>query len=230
MVDLIVRGKLDGGGFSETGLIAAVPEMAVWRYPGLFRTYDEVDRTTAALDPTTRELFARRDLVFVMWADLGFAHVFATEAVASLRALLSLAAPQNTLPLDGTLVEAVTSGRARGWVMPPLYTLAIGQVQVRASRAAPPPRRWSRDPAGVVAVTAAGDGARQCREWQPRLRKSWRAGTERGSRCAREGRRPHQPTSRPSQRSRGRRPGPQRRRQGGALPSRWRNTRAIAAR
>ena len=58
MVDLITAGKLDGGGFSETGLTVLVPDMIVWRYPGLFRTYDEVDRATAALTPEVRDRFA----------------------------------------------------------------------------------------------------------------------------------------------------------------------------
>src|SRR5687767_5148991 len=75
MADLITRGKLDGGGFSETGLLALVPEMSVWSTPGLFRRYEEVDRATAALDSTVRDLFATRGLSFVMWADLGFSQV-----------------------------------------------------------------------------------------------------------------------------------------------------------
>src|SRR5215217_4900529 len=49
MAQLIARGKLDGGGFSETGLVALVPEMASWGAPGLFLDLDQVDRATAAL-------------------------------------------------------------------------------------------------------------------------------------------------------------------------------------
>ncbi len=185
MADLIARGKLDGGGFSETGLVALVPEMAVWRAPGLFRSYEEVDRATAAVDGTVRELFAKRGLSFAMWADLGFSQVFSTAPITSVRDVLHRAAPWITLPLDGTLTDAITSGRARAWTMPPLYMLAIGTRRVRAmsdlryryvvgglvfSRAA-----WARltsaDQQTVLAV---------CREREPRIRASWRKETERG--------------------------------------------------
>ena len=185
MVELIGKGKLDGGGLSETGLIAAVPEMAVWRYPGLFRSHAEVDRATIALDPAVRELFGKRDLVFAMWADLGFVHVFAADPVATLRDRLALATPWITMPLDAKLFEAVTSGRARAWALPPLYVLAIGRVQARSmstlpyrygvgglvlSRAA-----WERIPEAQRALVLEA-----CRDWEPRLRKSWRAETTRG--------------------------------------------------
>lgn len=185
MADLIARGKLDGGGLSETGLIALVPEMVVWRSPGLVRTYEEVDRATTAVDASVRELFARRGLTFAMWADLGFAHVFSTVPITSLQAVLELAGPWIPLPLDGTLTEAITSGRARAWAMPPLYMVAIGSTKVRAmsnlrhryvvgglvfSNAA-----WSRlTPADQKTVLEV------CRAWEPRIRTSWRKETQRG--------------------------------------------------
>lgn len=185
MADLVAHGKLDGGGLSESGLIALVPDMAVWRYPGLFRTYDEVDRATAAVDPTIRDLFTKRDLVFVMWADLGFSHLFSTERITTLRDLLSKATPWITLPLDGKLTEAITSGRARAWALPPLYMLAIGNSTARymtelryryvigglvLSKTA-----WARmTPAQQATVLDV------CREWQPRIRESWRRETESG--------------------------------------------------
>lgn len=183
MVDLIVRGELDGGGFSETGLVAAVPDMAVWRSPGLFRSYDEVDRATAALEPTVRELFTKRDLVFTMWADLGFAHVFANEPVKGLRELLAMASPWITMSLDPKLVEAVASGRARAWALPPLYMFAI-QAKARSMS-----RLRYRYVVGALVVSRPAwsrmTSAQQttflevCRAWQPRLRKSWRRETER---------------------------------------------------
>jgi len=185
MADLIARGKLDGGGLSEAGLLALVPEMSAWRSPGLFRTYDEVDRATAAVDAAVRELFAKRDLTFAMWADLGFSHVFSTEPITSLRDVLLLAAPWVALPLDSKLTDAITSGRARAWAMPPLYMLAIGSRMVHSmsslryrytvgalvfSRAA-----WSRlttaDQKIVLEV---------CRAREPRIRASWRRESERG--------------------------------------------------
>jgi len=185
MAELLVRGKLDGAGFSETGLIALVPRMAAFQYPGLFQTYGEVDQATAALEPVVRDAFAERAMVFVMWADLGFSHLFSIDPISSLRDMISRATPWISMPLDGALSRAIASGRARAWALPPLYTLAIGSLEPRRisdlryryvvgglvfSRAA-----WSRlTTADQAAVLAA------CREWQPRLRESWRRETERG--------------------------------------------------
>lgn len=185
MADLITAGKLDGGGFSETGLAALVPEMVVWGNPGLFRGHEEVDRATSALAPAIRERFAKRGLVFVMWADLGFSQLFSTEDAVRLPDLFARAAPWITMPLDPRLIGEITGGRARAWTVPPLYMLAIGPARARymwtlryryvvgglvVSRAA-----WSRlrpaDQATVLEV---------CREWEPRLRASWRRETERG--------------------------------------------------
>jgi len=185
MAALIGRGKLDGGGFSETGLVALVPEMAAWRAPGLFRDYAEVDRATAALDPSVRELFAKRDLTFAMWADLGFSHVFSTERVTSMRAVLDQAAPWLTMALDGTLTEQITSGQARAWTMPPLYMLAIGTNHARTMTTL----RYRYVVGGLVFSKAAwaklSAGERKavldvCREREPKIRASWRKETERG--------------------------------------------------
>lgn len=185
MADLIAHGKLDGGGLSEAGLIALVPEMAVWRAPGLFRSYEEVDRATAAVDGTVRELFAKQNLTFAMWADLGFSKVFSTESITSVREVLQKAAPWIAMPLDGALTEAITSGRAHAWAMPPLYMLAIGSTKARSmsnlryryvigglvfSRAA-----WARITSDEQAIVLA-----VCREREPRIRASWRKETERG--------------------------------------------------
>lgn len=185
MADLIARGKLDGGGLSEAGLLALVPEMSVWRSPGLFRTYEDVDHATAAVDSTVRELFAKRDLTFAMWADLGFSKVFSTEPITSVPEVLRKAEPWIGMPLDGKLSEAITSGRARAWAMPPLYMLAIGISKVRSmsnlryryvigglvfSRAA-----WSRLTSAEQKIVLD-----VCREREPRIRASWRKETERG--------------------------------------------------
>jgi TRAP-type transport system periplasmic protein len=185
MAELVAAGKLDGGGFSETGLVALVPDMAVWRTPALFRSYEDVDRATAALDPTIRELFANRDLVFGMWADLGFAHIFSIDPINTLNEAITKAAPFLAATLDGTLVEAIGTARARAWAVPPLYQLALPASKARYmtnlryryvvgglvfSRAA-----WSRIPAAEQTIILA-----TCREWQAKIRTSWRKETERG--------------------------------------------------
>jgi TRAP-type C4-dicarboxylate transport system substrate-binding protein len=184
MAKLVIAGKLDGGGFSETGLIAIAPEMAVWRYPGLFQSYGDVDRATAALDDNVRELFAKRGVEFLMWADLGFSHVFSTAPIASLRDLLVRAASWITMPLDGALTDAVASGRAQAWTLPPLFVLAMG-----AKPRAMSTLNYRYVVGGLVVGRAAWarlDARQQaivrdvCRAWQPRIRASWRKETERG--------------------------------------------------
>ncbi len=185
MAALIARGKLDGGGFSETGLVALVPEMASWGAPGLFRDATEVDRATAALDEKVHALFSAQKLEFVMWADLGFAHVFSVDPAKTLAEAVEVAAPWLGASLDGKLVEAIASGKARAWAVPPLYQLAIPASKARfmtnlryryvvgglvLSRAA-----WARISPEDRAIVAA-----TCREWEPKLRASWRKETERG--------------------------------------------------
>lgn len=185
MASQVAEGKLDGGGFSEAGLIALVPEMSVWRYPGLFQTYEQVDRATEALDKTVRDQFAGKELTFLMWADLGFSHLFSTEPVANLRELLQKASPQLTQPLDGKLTEAIATGKARGWSVPPLYQLVIGATKARFMSSL----RYRYVVGGLVLSKGAWaklSAAQQtivldvCREWQPKIRASWRAETERG--------------------------------------------------
>jgi len=184
MLALMRDGKLDGAGFSENGLVAAVPEMAAWRFPGLFESYAEVDRATGALGDEVRELFAKQDLVFAMWADLGFANVFTADPPpASLRDLLVRAAPWLTRPLEPALFASITTGKARAWAMPPLYMFAIGQVQPRALSRLPyryvvgglviARSAWARlTPEQQAAVTAA------CAVWEPKLRARWRRETD----------------------------------------------------
>lgn len=185
MAALVARGALDGGGFSETGLVALVPEMAAWGTPGLFRNVSEVDRATAALDDRVRALFAENKLELLMWADLGFAHVFSIEPAKTLAAAVELAAPWLAAPLDGRLVEAIASGKARAWAVPPLYQLAIPASKARFVTNLP----YRYVIGGLVLSRAAwakllpADRAivqTTCREWEPKLRASWRKETERG--------------------------------------------------
>jgi TRAP-type transport system periplasmic protein len=185
MVEQIRHGALAGGALSETGLVALVPEMAAWQYPGLVTSYDEVDRATAAVDATTRERFARREIQFLMWADLGFAHLFSTEPIPNLRDVLVRASPWLTVPIDGKLTAEITSSRARAWALPPLYMMAIGAAKVKQMTAL----RYRYVPGALVIgdrawarlSTAQQAKVREvCREWEPKIRTSWRAETERG--------------------------------------------------
>lgn len=183
MARAIRDGKLDGGGLSERGLIELVPEMAAWQYPGVFRDYADVDRATAALDPAIRERFDRRGVQFVMWADLGFAHLFSTRPITTLRELIGRATPLLSAPLDGALVQAIANG-ATAWAMPPLYVIAIG-ARARAMTEL----RYRYVVGGLVlgerAWAKLSESQRRivrdtCREYEPKLRASWRRETERG--------------------------------------------------
>ncbi len=184
MASMIDKGTLDGGGLSETGLVLLVPDMAAWQYPGLFRDYAEVDRATAALDPTVRELFGKRGIELLMWADLGFAHVFSTQPIASLRELLGRAAPLLTVPIDRKLTEAINSG-ATAWALPPLYQVVIGPSRARFMTEL----RYRYVIGGLVLGKAAWTKLSPvqrkivqdiCREHEPKLRASWRRETEAG--------------------------------------------------
>ncbi len=185
MAALVLVDKLDGGAFSATGLVALVPDMAAFSSPGLFNSADEVDRATGTVTPAVRELFAARGLSFAMWADLGFAHVFAAQPITSLAEVLSIAAPQLASPLDGKLTEAITSGRARAWAVPPLYMLAMAGAKARAvsnlrhhyvaGGLVLSAKAWARVGAtDQRKVEAAFSG------WEPKLRASWRKESDRG--------------------------------------------------
>jgi TRAP-type C4-dicarboxylate transport system substrate-binding protein len=185
MAALVVVGKLDGGAFSATGLVTLVPEMTAFASPGLFNNTDEVDRAIAAVGPAIRERFAAHELSFAMWADLGFAHVFAAQPIATLADALQLAAPQLAQPLDGKLTEAIASGRARAWAVPPLYMLAMATANAKAMSNLRHhyvvgglvfgARAWARVPAREQAKVRDAFAA-----WEPKLRASWRKESDRG--------------------------------------------------
>lgn len=182
MAKLLSTKKLDGGGFSETGLVALVPEIAAWGEPGRFHTYGDVDNAIAAHDATLRERFAKADLELVMWADLGFARVFSRDPIGDLAARLR--EPALARPIDGALAASITSGTLRTWAVPPLYAIAIGnrarymsnlRYRYIVGALVFSRRAWSR-------LTRAQQATVRevCREWEPKIRASWRKETERG--------------------------------------------------
>lgn len=182
MAERMREGRLDGGGFSETGLVALAPEMAAWGEPGVFYTYEDVDKATAALDASVRERFAKRDMVFVMWADLGFARVFSRAPLSDFGRALE--GHDLTKPIDGALTKAIANRSLRTWVLPPLYALAIGGSARYTSNV-----RYRYVVGGLVLTRAAWSKltpAEQaivlevCRDWEPKIRTSWRKETERG--------------------------------------------------
>jgi TRAP-type C4-dicarboxylate transport system substrate-binding protein len=184
MAKLVRTKKLDGGGFSETGLVALVPEMSAWGEPGRFYTYDDVDKAIAERDAKVRERFAKEELELVMWADLGFARVFSRDPMKNVGAVLRSSRSDLARPIDGALSSAINSGKLHTWVLPPLYMLAIGNharymsnLRYRYIVGALVFSRhaWARlTPAQQATVLEV------CREWEPKIRASWRKETERG--------------------------------------------------
>jgi TRAP-type transport system periplasmic protein len=183
MAKLVRDGKLDGGGFTETGLVALVPSMATWGKPGRFFSYDEVDRAIAETGASFREQFAQADLQLVMWADLGFARVFSRDPIGDLDVVLH--GPTLAASLDRELIAAIANGKARTWALPPLYALGVANharymsnLRYRYivgalvfSRAA-----WSRLSSEEQAAVLA-----ECRAREPKLRAIWRTETERAT-------------------------------------------------
>jgi TRAP-type C4-dicarboxylate transport system substrate-binding protein len=184
MAKLVVSNKLDGGGFSETGLVSLVPEMATWGEPGRFHTYDDVDTAFASHAAKLRERFAKKDLVLVMWADLGFARVFSREPMTNMAATLRASKADLVRPIDGVLASAIASGALRTWAVPPLYMVAIGnqarymsnlRYRYVVGALVFSKRAWSR-----LSSTQQASVLDVCRAWEPKIRASWRKETERG--------------------------------------------------
>lgn len=184
MAKLVAAKKLDGGGFSETGLVALVPEMAAWGEPGRFYTYDDVDKAIAQRDDRLRERFAKANLQLVMWADLGFARIFSRDPLTNLPSVMRMSAADFARPLDGALTSAINGGKLHAWVVPPLYMLAMGnQARVMSNlryRYVVGALVFSRTAWARLSPTQQAKVLEVCREWEPKIRASWRKETERG--------------------------------------------------
>jgi TRAP-type C4-dicarboxylate transport system substrate-binding protein len=81
MGELVLAGKLDGGGLTDVGLSAIVPQMVVWGLPGLFQDVSEVDYIQTSLRKRWDELFEASGVVLLAWGDIGFLHVYSQEAI-----------------------------------------------------------------------------------------------------------------------------------------------------
>ena len=173
MAAKLVAGELHGGAFSDVGLTELVPAMRALQVPGMFRDYAEVDRVTAALHDHVRDLFADRKVVFAMWADLGFSHVFSRSKITHV----------DQLPDDIVASGALPTGDEAAWALPPLYALASGS-HVHADYVWGLPYRYVTG--GLVFAEFAWNALTEqqqqvvtevCREWEPKARERWRAET-----------------------------------------------------
>jgi len=84
MAEKLQAGKVDGAALTDVGLNALVPEMVIWGYPGLFEDYAEADYIEKSFRNRYDALFDDRGLVLLVWADIGFLHVFSDVPITSL--------------------------------------------------------------------------------------------------------------------------------------------------
>jgi TRAP-type C4-dicarboxylate transport system substrate-binding protein len=74
------RGRVQLGGFSLQGASSIVPELALLLSPFLFDSLDEVDYVMDQhLSPVFEEMFAKRGLVLLSWAEVGWTSIYGKE-------------------------------------------------------------------------------------------------------------------------------------------------------
>ncbi len=192
------NGQLDGGGFSGIGLTFLVPEMRVWVFPGIFQDYAEVDFLEKKYRNDYAAYYAKRGLVLLAWADVGFTYIhgdvevstFAElkkhriwlwaddETSAAALKLLGIAVDMTSL---GGLADALRDGKIDLWVYPPLAVIGYG-LQKHSRFMSDMPFTFL---AGAMVLRkdvfdALPAGSRRAvvavgRKWEGRITKSWRA-------------------------------------------------------
>lgn len=83
MVRKIKFGQLQGGGFTGMGLGKVVPEVRAIELPLLFKNFSEVDYVLDKMLPYYKQLFKKKGLDFLGWAENGFVYVFSKEPLKS---------------------------------------------------------------------------------------------------------------------------------------------------
>ena len=143
MAKLMTEGKLDGGGFTDAGLTYIVSEMSMWGLPGLFEDYAEIDYIEKKFKKRFDAKFAEKDVVLLMWADVGFLHVFSNEPVTSLDDLrehelwmwtddpsgtwaMKELGVKTTITSLGDLSKGLKDGSVDTYQYPPLAAIAWG--------------------------------------------------------------------------------------------------------
>lgn len=72
-------GQLHGGGFTMTGIAAIVPDFRIMAIPFLFRSYEEVDHTSASLQPLFTKRFSDKGIQFIAMTEVGFIYTFSNQ-------------------------------------------------------------------------------------------------------------------------------------------------------
>lgn len=101
-------GQLQGGGFTMTGIADIVPDFRVLAIPFLFRSYDEMDYVSAALQPLFTKRFGEQGLQFVAMTEVGFVYTFSNQPRLSVKDLQQAKtwAPAND-PLTATFLASL---------------------------------------------------------------------------------------------------------------------------
>ena len=77
-------GQLHGGGFTMSGISSVVPDFRVMGVPFQFDSYEEVDFVVEKLTPTFKEAFARKELIFLSFTEVGFVYPMSRKPIITL--------------------------------------------------------------------------------------------------------------------------------------------------
>ena len=102
------RGRVQLGGFSLQGASAVVPELGLLMSPFLFRSYAEVDFVMDNyLLQAFDQLFARKGLVLLSWAEVGWTSLYAQEPLLTPAAASGLKLRSSNALASQLLIQAI---------------------------------------------------------------------------------------------------------------------------
>lgn len=73
--------EIDGASFTAVGIGQIARPVLVLQAPGVFDSYEQLDRARAAMDAELRALFAENGVALMGWSDYGQARVFSTRPI-----------------------------------------------------------------------------------------------------------------------------------------------------
>jgi TRAP-type C4-dicarboxylate transport system substrate-binding protein len=122
-------GQLNGGGFTMTGIGAAVPDFRVLGIPFLLRSYEEVDLLRKGLAAHFTREFAENGLELIALTEVGFIYTMSTTPIATVAELKKCAcwAPDND-PLSAGFLETLGTSPTPLTIPDVLTSLQTGLV------------------------------------------------------------------------------------------------------
>lgn len=73
--------EIDGASFTTLGIAQIARPVLVLQAPGVFDSYEQLDRARAAMDAELRALFSENGVALMGWSDYGLARVFSTRPI-----------------------------------------------------------------------------------------------------------------------------------------------------